>query len=95
MASEAYNKQLEIEKLNKDKKVNGVIVQLPLPEGMDETKIVNIVSSHTKYIFCKSGNNWLAIPISYPMVQDGMNAELFKRIIVEMKKRHYQYSCEV
>ena len=32
-----------IEKLNKDKKVNGIIVQLPLPEGMDEVKIVNTI----------------------------------------------------
>ena len=32
-----------IDKLNKDKKVNGVIVQLPLPEGMDETRIVNTI----------------------------------------------------
>lgn len=61
----------------------------------DETKIVNIVSSHTKYIFCKSGNNWLTIPISYPMVQDGMDVELLKKIVVEMVKRHYQYNYEV
>ena len=33
----------EIEKLNKDKKVNGVIVQLPLPSGMDEVRIVNTI----------------------------------------------------
>ena len=33
----------EIEKLNKDKKVNGIIVQLPLPSGMNETKIVNTI----------------------------------------------------
>lgn len=32
-----------IERLNKDKKVNGIIVQLPLPNGMDETKIVNTI----------------------------------------------------
>lgn len=32
-----------IEKLNKDKKINGVIVQLPLPDGMDETRIVNTI----------------------------------------------------
>ena len=32
-----------IDKLNKDKKTNGVIVQLPLPEGMDETRIVNTI----------------------------------------------------
>ena len=33
----------KIEKLNKDKKVNGIIVQLPLPDGMNETKIVNTI----------------------------------------------------
>ena len=33
----------EIEKLNKDSKVNGIIVQLPLPDGMNETKIVNTI----------------------------------------------------
>lgn len=32
-----------IEKLNKDTKVNGVIVQLPLPDGMNETRIVNTI----------------------------------------------------
>ena len=33
----------EIVKLNKDKKVNGIIVQLPLPDGMDSTTIVNSI----------------------------------------------------
>ena len=33
----------EIEKLNKDKKVSGMIVQLPLPKGMDEKRIVNTI----------------------------------------------------
>ena len=32
-----------IERLNKDKLVNGIIVQLPLPVGMDETRIVNTI----------------------------------------------------
>ena len=32
-----------IDKLNKDKSVNGIIVQLPLPDGMDETRIVNTI----------------------------------------------------
>ena len=34
----------EIEKLNDDKKVSGMIVQLPLPKGMDEKRIVNSIS---------------------------------------------------
>jgi len=34
----------EINKLNKDKKVSGMIVQLPLPDGMDEKRIVNSIA---------------------------------------------------
>lgn len=33
----------EIEKLNKDNSVSGMIVQLPLPKGMDEKRIVNSI----------------------------------------------------
>ena len=33
----------EIEKLNKDSNVHGIIVQLPLPTGMDEVRIVNTI----------------------------------------------------
>ena len=33
----------EINKLNKDKSVSGMIVQLPLPKGMDEKRIVNSI----------------------------------------------------
>ncbi len=32
-----------IEKLNNDSKVNGIIVQLPLPKGMNEERIVNSI----------------------------------------------------
>ena len=34
----------EIDKLNKDKSVSGMIVQLPLPKGMDEKRIVNSIN---------------------------------------------------
>lgn len=34
----------EIERLNSDQNVNGIIVQLPLPKGLDSTKIVNMIS---------------------------------------------------
>lgn len=33
----------EIKRLNEDKEVHGIIVQLPLPKGMDEKKIVNSI----------------------------------------------------
>ncbi|MCL2177383.1 MAG: bifunctional methylenetetrahydrofolate dehydrogenase/methenyltetrahydrofolate cyclohydrolase FolD [Firmicutes bacterium] len=31
----------QIKKLNKDKKVNGILVQLPLPKGLDESAVIN------------------------------------------------------
>ena len=34
----------EIEKLNNDKDVNGIIIQLPLPSQIDEQKILNLVT---------------------------------------------------
>ena len=34
----------EIEKLNKDSSITGIIVQLPLPEYLDKNKIINSVS---------------------------------------------------
>ncbi len=33
----------KIDKLNKDNDINGIIVQLPLPNGMNETRIVNTI----------------------------------------------------
>jgi methylenetetrahydrofolate dehydrogenase (NADP+)/methenyltetrahydrofolate cyclohydrolase len=33
-----------VDKLNKDPKVNGILVQLPLPKGMDETRVLHAVS---------------------------------------------------
>jgi methylenetetrahydrofolate dehydrogenase (NADP+) / methenyltetrahydrofolate cyclohydrolase len=35
----------EIVKLNKDKKVHGIIVQLPIPEGLDKQKIIDAIDS--------------------------------------------------
>ncbi len=34
----------EIEKLNKDDKIDGILVQLPLPAHIDELKIINVIS---------------------------------------------------
>lgn len=33
-----------IDKLNGDKKISGILVQLPLPEGIDEEKVINRIS---------------------------------------------------
>lgn len=34
----------EVEKLNADEKINGIIIQLPLPDNFDIEKIINLVS---------------------------------------------------
>lgn len=33
-----------IEKLNQDKQINGILVQLPLPKGIDEKKVIETIS---------------------------------------------------
>ncbi|MEK7642390.1 MAG: bifunctional 5,10-methylenetetrahydrofolate dehydrogenase/5,10-methenyltetrahydrofolate cyclohydrolase [Patescibacteria group bacterium] len=36
----------EIKKLNKDENIKGIIVQLPLPQGLDTEKIINMIDYH-------------------------------------------------
>lgn len=45
-----------IEDLNRDKNVDGIIVQLPLPNGLNEKKIINTISP-SKDIDCLTFNN--------------------------------------
>lgn len=35
-----------VNQLNKDKSVNGIIVQLPLPKGIDEDAVLNSIDFH-------------------------------------------------
>src|SRR5512136_3117501 len=46
LAATASEDEVEelVRSLNKDPKVNGILVQLPLPPGMDEERILNSVS---------------------------------------------------
>ena len=37
----------EIVKLNNDETVDGILVQLPLPQHIDEHKIINLIAPHT------------------------------------------------
>ena len=46
----------EIEKLNTDHKVNGIIVQVPLPDGMNEC--LNFPATHLKFL--KNHHLWVA-----------------------------------
>jgi 5,10-methylene-tetrahydrofolate dehydrogenase/methenyl tetrahydrofolate cyclohydrolase len=44
-ASQAQVEEL-VAQLNADPRVNGILVQLPLPEGLDEERVLNAVSIH-------------------------------------------------
>ena len=46
----------EIERLNNDDNVDGIILQLPLPKGMNEKKVINTISSY-KDIDCLTYEN--------------------------------------
>lgn len=46
----------EIEKLNNDNNVNGIILQLPLPKGINEKKVINVISAD-KDIDCLTYEN--------------------------------------
>ena len=50
----------EIEKLNKDSSITGIIVQLPLPEYLDKNKIINSVSP-SKDVDGLTNNNFLKL----------------------------------
>ncbi len=41
----------QVEKLNNDKTVHGILVQLPLPKGLDESKVINKITP-TKDVDC-------------------------------------------
>jgi methylenetetrahydrofolate dehydrogenase (NADP+)/methenyltetrahydrofolate cyclohydrolase len=47
LPSEISEKELieTIEKLNKDSKINGILVQLPLPKGISKEKVINCISA--------------------------------------------------
>ena len=80
----------KIDELNEDPKVNGIMVQLPLPTGFDEDKIANRVSSKKDVDGLTTENIGLLF--------DGKNAftpctalgvmELFKRYNIDLKGKH-------
>ncbi|MBQ7104989.1 MAG: bifunctional 5,10-methylenetetrahydrofolate dehydrogenase/5,10-methenyltetrahydrofolate cyclohydrolase [Bacilli bacterium] len=80
----------KIDELNEDPKVNGIMVQLPLPKGFDEDKITNRVSSKKDVDGLTTENIGLLF--------DGKNAftpctalgvmELFKRYNIDLKGKH-------
>ena len=82
----------EIEKLNKDSSITGIIVQLPLPEYLDKNKIINSVSP-SKDVDGLTNNNFLKLikkeeciipctPKGIISLLDYYKVDLKKRIVI-------------
>ncbi|WP_053957129.1 bifunctional methylenetetrahydrofolate dehydrogenase/methenyltetrahydrofolate cyclohydrolase FolD [Inediibacterium massiliense] len=79
-----------VEKLNKDSKIHGILVQVPLPKGIDE----NIINSHILpskdvdgFHAVNSGNLFLGNPSFIPCTPKGI-MELIKRTGEDITGKH-------
>jgi methylenetetrahydrofolate dehydrogenase (NADP+)/methenyltetrahydrofolate cyclohydrolase len=73
----------EVKRLNEDKNVNGIIVQLPLPDGFETTKIIDLVSAEKDV----DGLNTRGYPMCISATARGVMALLdFYEIEIKGKK---------
>lgn len=77
----------EIERLNKDEKVDGILVQLPLPSHIDEQKVINAIAPEKDVDGFHPQNVarlWLNEPCVYPCTPKGIIV-LLEKASVEME----------
>ncbi len=80
-----------IQRLNQDPKIHGIMVQLPLAEGLDELKAVNTIAPE-KDVDGLSPNTLGRLLMGeecYPPAGVEAIAELFKRYGLEMEYKHW------
>ncbi len=76
----------EIEQLNDDEKVDGILVQLPLPKHIDEQKVINTIASEKDVDGFHPTNVarlWLNEPCVYPCTPKGIIV-LLEKIGIEL-----------
>src|SRR5699024_6521353 len=68
----------EVERLNKDDKVNGILVQVPLPSQVDENKVLEALSPHLFLsCFCI-----MHIPRFYPCKHKFVTCHFFRIMLL-------------
>ncbi len=85
-----------IEKLNKDSKIHGVMVQLPLAEGLDELKAVDAIAPE-KDVDGLSPNTLGKLLMGedcYPPAGVEAIIELFKRYELDVENKHWLVAGE-
>ena len=79
-----------VEKLNRDKKIHGILVQLPLPEHIDESKIIESIDPQ-KDVDCfhpiNVGKMFLGQSKFLPCTHSGI-IEILKRSNIEITGKH-------
>jgi methylenetetrahydrofolate dehydrogenase (NADP+) / methenyltetrahydrofolate cyclohydrolase len=79
-----------IEGLNKDEKIHGILVQLPLPKSLDEQKIISTINLN-KDVDCfhpdNIGKMFLNYPTFFPCTPGGI-LEMFKRQAIEVLRKN-------
>lgn len=76
----------EIEQLNNDEKVDGILVQLPLPKHIDEQKVINTIASEKDVDGFHPTNVarlWLNEPCVYPCTPKGIIV-LLEKVGIEL-----------
>ena len=79
-----------IDKLNADKEINGILVQLPLPKHLDETEVLNRIDSKKDvdgFHPCNVGRMVLGLPTYLPATPAGI-VELLTRYNIPTEGKH-------
>lgn len=79
-----------VEHLNKNNEVNGILVQLPLPDGVDENKIINVISPEKDvdgFHESNVGKLMIGEDTFVPCTTKGI-IELLKRNDIEIEGKH-------
>ena len=81
---------LEIEKLNNDPTIHGILVQLPLPKHINETVVINSISDKKDvdgFHIMNKGRLFNGMPGLYPATPLGV-ITLLKEYNIDIRKKH-------
>jgi methylenetetrahydrofolate dehydrogenase (NADP+)/methenyltetrahydrofolate cyclohydrolase len=79
-----------VNRLNADPAVHGILVQLPLPDGVDEHKVIQAIDPRKDvdgFHPDNAGRLWIGLPAFVPCTPAGI-VELLKRNGIELKGKH-------
>lgn len=82
--------EMLIDELNKDSKVDGILLQLPIPKHLDENKLINLISKEKDadgFHVINQGNLYQKRPTIYPATPKGIMS-LLKAYDIKLSGMH-------